>query len=972
MENIVCGKCLAKQLQRGMLLINLLQVICVSSVLHAATAPDSDVQLAEEFRVKREERYEFATKPTVQRAGDRVTIEFESRGFCDVTVAIEDGSGKIIRHLASGVLGKNAPPPLQSNSLKQKLIWDGKNDRGEYVDNKDGCVVRVSLGLKPCFEKTLNWSALKRLSSSAQVAVAAPEGVYLYESGLFDRVQLFDHNGDYQRTIYPFAADKIAELKGIRRHRFPQDGAELPLKGGFYYTTLLHGTNLPLRVPFRTHAFNGSAMAVSGQNLAIAGKYLACLSADGGTSNSGLSGPLVAMHELTVGYNYLFRPQPWSAAFAPDGKTLYLSGLGWHYFHTPAFAWGTFNSVWRLDYGSQASPQLFVGTAEPKGTGEGDQAFDTVAGVAVDAKGRVYVCDHWNHVVKIFTPEGKLLKSLKVNRPALLSIHHRTQEIYVFSLPIAADGPDSRRTDVEPLMTRFEALERGAAELARVKLPLPKESGLWNDGMPGIALRAELDSWCEPPMIWLTRVRRDHQKWEDTHILLGRENEGKFEVVRDLGAEALKQVAIMKPAGFARERLYVNPANGNVYLAPDGEVDKNFDKLIQWTPGTWKQRVVELPCVAEDIAFDSNGLAYLRVDGGIARYDAVTWREVPWDYGEEREAVRFAGTYGGKATKGISILAIPGSRTSPFWHLGGIAVSPRGHLAVTTWNGDANKQAFKQAADAKQKFVGETSKPYRATIYPGRFMWGEVHVFDKHGQTLIEDAFPGIGHMNGLWLDGDDNLYCMVSAQRLINGKPYDTIEDDLSDTLIKAKAGKAKALSSGPVPVPLGENGQPDRLPDVQGSGSQGIDGLGWVEGAEWFYGGVGFAGMLASWASGGCCCWNARMAGDYFGRTFAPELRHFSVAVLDSAGNLILRVGHYGNVEDGQPLDPGGGPARTRSIGGDEVALFHAPYLATHTDNRLFIADPGNGRVLSVKLDYYVSDRVPLKDVPDTDGGK
>ena len=92
------------------------------------------------------------------------------------------------------------------------------------------------------------------------------------------------------------------------------------------------------------------------------------------------------------------------------------------------------------------------------------------------------------------------------------------------------------------------------------------------------------------------------------------------------------------------------------------------------------------------------------------------------------------------------------------------------------------------------------------------------------------------------------------------------------------------------------------------------------------------------------------------------------YSVAVLDSAGNLILRVGQYGNVDDGKPLDLAGGPAKARSIGGDEVALFHAPYLATHTDHRLFIADPGNARILSVKLDYHATEKVPLRQVPDT----
>jgi len=54
-------------------------------------------------------------------------------------------------------------------------------------------------------------------------------------------------------------------------------------------------------------------------------------------------------------------------------------------------------------------------------------------------------------------------------------------------------------------------------------------------------------------------------------------------------------------------------------------------------------------------------------------------------------------------------------------------------------------------------------------------------------------------------------------------------------------------------------------------------------------------------------------------------------------------------------------------RSAGGDEVALCHPSYVAAHTDRRLFIADYGNYRILSVKLGYHASESIRLKNVPD-----
>src|SRR6266853_1671679 len=76
----------------------------------------------DEFKIKRQDVFEFAEKPQVARHGDQITITFTSKANCDATVAIETADGRIVRHLASGVLGSNAPIPFQTDSLKQSLI----------------------------------------------------------------------------------------------------------------------------------------------------------------------------------------------------------------------------------------------------------------------------------------------------------------------------------------------------------------------------------------------------------------------------------------------------------------------------------------------------------------------------------------------------------------------------------------------------------------------------------------------------------------------------------------------------------------------------------------------------------------------------------------------------------------------------------------------------------------------------------
>jgi hypothetical protein len=195
----------------------------------------------------------------------------------------------------------------------------------------------------------------------------------------------------------------------------------------------------------------------------------------------------------------------------------------------------------------------------------------------------------------------------------------------------------------------------------------------------------------------------------------------------------------------------------------------------------------------------------------------------------------------------------------------------------------------------------------------------------------------------------------LSAAIRIIDGKQTDpALGRDASGTVLKVLANKNKTYSAGNnIPVPLPEAQKPKRSVDLRGYTT------GWVEGAEWLYGGIGLA------LGTPCICWNSRFSKDYFNRSFAPETRNYSVAVLDTNGNLILRVGKYGNVDDGKPLISEGGPKETNSIGGDEVGLFYACYVASHTDKRLFIADAGNTRILSVKLGYYAEEKTILKDV-------
>lgn len=270
------------------------------------------VHAQDELLIKRKNVFEFIKSPTIKKEGDKVTISFESKGFCDVTIAIEDSNGKIIRHLASGVLGENAPAPFQKNTLVQKVLWDSKDDQGKYVLLYENLVVRVSLGVKPYYEKSLYWDPKRRQGREAPILQATKEGVYVYDGGTgLDFVKLYDPEGKYIKTIYPFPGNKIKDVKGLHIRKMV-DGKELPIKPTFLQQTFLTSGNyygyekrkkdqmIPENVSIEGHHYGmygnaSSFLAVNNNKIAIGMDYLARFGKDGSSAGMNFYGPQIAL-----------------------------------------------------------------------------------------------------------------------------------------------------------------------------------------------------------------------------------------------------------------------------------------------------------------------------------------------------------------------------------------------------------------------------------------------------------------------------------------------------------------------------------------------------------------------------------------------------------------------------------------------------------------------------------------------------
>ena len=960
-------------------------LLSVLAILGAgAVAQDLD-----RLRVQRKDVFEFTEKPRVTAEGDRVRVSFAVADYCDATVAIEHRSGRILRHLASGVLGENAPPPFQASSLRQTVVWDGKDELGRYIDNREDLAVRVSLGLKPRFERNLLWSAKRRISRLPPSICPAPEGVYVFGGKTFDHLRLFDHDGNYVRTIFPFPSDKVGEARGLYWKTFPQDGKKLPIKANFYQTAMLtsgdnmhHGVDFdPEKKVYRSRigvrhyhplmgGTAGTTMAVRDGRIALAHLSLNRLSTDGATARSfdgdgrlSLSGPDVSLvkhygtiHEFRGGPRNLV---PRSAAFSPDGRTLYLSGylfdFRWHV--------GGLNVVMRMPFDGEQKPKVFAGSLARAAMDTKDGGFGIATSVDCDQQGRVYVSDYLNNRIQVFSPEGKHLANVPTPAPMHVQVDPETGEIWTASWRFESRNLDGRlRNGMNKAGLKFPGklpamLFRygGVDDPKRVAAwPLSfHRYQVWHGGIGINEYKVTIDFHTDPPTIW--QVPWGHGgaggsrgiPAEKCSIRLLRPEGKKLVVIRDFGADTRKVMPTQ--ALRARSRLYVDPGRGTLYVAsmtqpdPGTGANKAFPHWIKVDPGSGRARIEKLPMDAEDAAFDLEGRVYLRGMQAVGRFDAVTWREVPWDYGERRRS-----GFMNKKPRLMSSLPTTGGVN---WHMGGIAVSPRGHLAVTAY---VDARHVKIRKGTRDVFKDVSGKGYTPRLFPGRRLGGKqpvIHVWDPHGKLIHEDAVPGLSITHGIGIDRDDALYVMDTAQPYVDGKPW---FNRSAGALIKFRPGQGRILSPGVV-IPLPRSRHPDRAKDLS---------AGWLVNAEWMFGGVGVFTKRGI----GCDCINNSFALDYFGRSFAPEIERYSVAVVDKSGNLILRIGQYGNADDGVPLVRKGGPPKPRSIGGDEVAMFHGAYLAVHTDRRFFISDVGNARVLSVKLDYHVSQTTPLNDIPDT----
>lgn len=820
---------------------------------------------------------QFSKPPKIEKTSTGFTITFTVQNACDVTVWVATPDGAIIRRLACGCLGPNAPEPFQRGTLTQRIEWDGKDDNGQVVQN--GFVVHVGLGMRVKFSRIL-FAVKPGIATRGPAALTCDsQGVlhilwgHMRSANLGGIINLtrFDREGNYLQTIYPFRTDLPKEKISAVNFLQTPEGCTIPLTGRSRhrpYSGFLPGIDsLTRHNPLITR--DGRYIFPSGIPVADAegriARRLLCINTDGSCQKDTYFGPPLPP-ESAEGLTFL--------AFSPDEKYVYISGtyhLGKGKRH---------HAVYRVQWTDTEPPKPFVGTECESGN---DNAhFNDPRGIAVDSHGRLYVCDYKNDRIQVYTSDGKYIKTLTLPGPDQVLVHPKTHAIYILSIRdrgnIASYASKQWEVYENKAIVKLKSLDE-PVEVGQIELP--KRQRYFHDCPPILVL----DTTANPAVIWTASV--------------GRQAPGDYlwKIIDD--GNTLRR-ADHKIIGYPFWSSGVCPAiaaareYNEFYLVGGG-----IDGAVRIKAGSGE--IQEFPIPKEAINWlgrvraGPHGWLYLNCGKLITPPKDMRWiirrydrdgKLIPFKEKEGLETLGYhSGTYKGEMCPQFAIAPDGKIYVSECSTTGGVA---RSKTNVYSPDGELIKSGF---------ISDQTHTPAPIAV-------------DGMGRFYTADAVKPVGVDFPPFLGSDPRGHFKYW---------YGTV---------------CRFGSNGGAFRHVGENEKYTHI-----GGHRGGIGKVVIEGAEWEY--FGISPMPQSSL---CECHVAGLDADAFGRIFVTDVCTHSIRVLDSAGNLILRFGEYGN------LDSRGADS---SVPMPEIPLRY-PSAVAALDEYAAVADAHNRRIIEVKFSF------------------
>jgi hypothetical protein len=872
----------------------------------------------------------FTRKPVATRSGDTVRIDFAVSRETDVAVYVETAEGKIVRHLAAGAIGKNAPAPLKAGSLEQSLVWDGNDDDrkpaiGGPFRVRVGVGLRASWGGQAFGDK--DQAGPNQIGGAGIAGMAAGPDGRLYTLGKRGGkvhwrgmwvVHAFRRDGSYEQTIKPPPANTPADqLQAVGAFR--NEGGELtpvlfnPLNMTFY--PYVEMAQQPAVTPQGHVLLAVQPPGRSTEDTLAPGIHLAALDREGRIPYPDYAGPLLDEKRKHVGYPYL--------ASGADGTSVFLTGLGTQDKAGVQKA----HAVYRAPLPERGPAKVLFG--DPDKSGNDETHLDSPSGLAIDGGGHLLVSDSGNNrVVVLREKDGGFAGSFAVDKPSWVAVHPRTGAVYVQSgeIVIKYSGWKNGRE-----VARLEGLDK----------LLGTAPSVWGAYAKSMRRSFALDSSAEPPVLWIGRN-------SGPRSLMRCEDQGdKFTAPQavpcydspefwNLSADPTRRevccrVEPPKAGGsWTRDLRILNDETGDIRKVSPKPVYTHQGAIYRLGPGG---QIFCMSVLSSISRHDRDG-KFLPYDtkedktGTSAQTKKVTndglMENTPTgSSGWTRDffVARDGDVYVHRRTGGGgSLVAID-------------RVSGKTGRFVKTVVGTATRNAIGPRVDpAGNLYLAECLKPGGRRV---------PEVFESHLRPKLKD------------------LYSMQYGSLIKFGPEGGTVEWPVKEAESAGNVDLPATLKTEKVPgnwyLDL-FSGNP-RLTDAT------------VRGAQWIRPGFSKIGRPY------CFCLTVDFDVDDFGRVFYPDLLQFRVGVLDTNGNPILTFGGYGNQDNCGPdsyvVDPKDKTLRPRKAGDpkDLVSPFAKPDLGfawisglAVTDRHAYVADEVNRRVLRVKLEYAATETAPI----------
>jgi DNA-binding beta-propeller fold protein YncE len=860
----------------------------------------------------------------------KVKITFAVDRETDVAVFIEDGEGKVVRHLVAGVLGDNPPPPLEPG-LSQSIEWDGKADYGRPVSSVasagGGFKVRVALGMDARYDKVL--LSDNRTTQGINGLAAGPDGtlyVLTKAGGSVWGTQTllaFNREGSYQRTVMPFGSDmKLDQVKAFGA--FELEGRTAALVHD-HRLGLYPMPGSPRKTVMAVTPDGKVLLKLTGGGRYHRSQHITAVGTDGSAAWANPSGPAFLTPAAGKGGKvryggYASRPM---MAISTDGKTAYLSGLNGKFYAKAAIP-----AVYKVPLPSRAGAKVFFG--DPAKTGKGKELLGSEArGLAVDGKGHLLISDPANgRVVVVDEADGKHVAEMKVAKPDCLAVNSKTGEVYVLNLT----GKGSA-----------EVLKFSGWKNARKLASIPVKAG----GNPAYPPVMVADCSARPAVIWTG---------SDDGVILR---------IEDGGAKFSDAVQINKgtTGNYSFLDLTVDRFRKEVYARCAHSVSTNWWYRFNEEGGKVEKVGVPLSC-------SGGGRGGNLMAGLDDHLYAMQWpmriykldrkgKPVAWEEGIRPKSLL------GKGGKQFPIKSQPA-------HISAVPVSETGLPHGMGIRGDGHIFIFAAAhcGNRPPKSLHEylptgkqlTDNPIiwkvsDAAVGPRFDAQGNIYVAEyvrPKGRHYPDELVKALGPMKKRENDGLRREAASMYGSILKFGPTGGMVHIPADKKVPEPYRGTPKLdASMNTISAEYFSRGD---LHPVK------------VTGAEWMRFGVSHIGVQS------CTCENITFDVDEFGRVFHPDTNRYRVTVLDTAGNEIAHFGNYGNAEscgpDSPVVDPKTGKVRPRKPGEKLESPFAKPEIAFSwlvgvgaTDKYIYCGDSINRRMLRLKLTYAAEETVPVQ---------